>query len=249
MFSEACATLTGVAENPHAYAEDWKRKHDRKVIGIMPMNFPPDIVHAAGALPVVVQDTREPITEGASLLPEFYCGYTRSLVDQAAKGSLDVFDGFLCVDHCISLLGAYDGIRFTLPDRPAPLTQFIASMDEPWSYPNITARVADAVRADRGLSRRHAVTREPVAQHPRLQPQPSAPAPGVRPAPFRPVADHRVGHADAGQVQHGHGPEEHTALLVDIVEAVEAERDSAPALVPVHSRVTSATRRGPSCSS
>src|SRR5829696_3305657 len=133
---QALTTLTEIAEVPHAYAETWKRGHQRKVIGILPMNFPADIVHAAGALPVVVQDSREPITAGASLLPEFYCGYTRSLVDQVATGRLDVFDAFLCVDHCISLLGAYDGIRFTLPDRPAPLTQFIASMDEPWSYPN-----------------------------------------------------------------------------------------------------------------
>jgi bcr-type benzoyl-CoA reductase subunit C len=138
---QALTALTEIAQAPHSYAEAWKREHGRKVVGTMPMNFPPEIVHAAGALPVIVQDSREPITVGRSLLPEFYCGYTRSLADQAASGALEVFDAFLCVDHCISLLGAYDGVRFTLPDKPSPLTQFIASMDEPWSYPVVRERI------------------------------------------------------------------------------------------------------------
>jgi benzoyl-CoA reductase subunit C len=145
-FREAVARLAEVADDPHRYVGDWKRSHRGKVIGTMPMNFPHDIVHAAGALPVLVQESSAPITGGRSLLPEFYCGYTRSLADQADTGELDVFDAFLCVDHCISLLGAYDGIRFTLPDRPAPLTQFVASMDEAWSYPSVRGRV-DEVRS------------------------------------------------------------------------------------------------------
>jgi benzoyl-CoA reductase subunit C len=138
---DALAALTEVAEAPHAYAERWKRAHGRMVVGTFPMNFPAEIVHAAGALPVEVQDSRDPITAGRSLLPEFYCGYTRSLTDQVATGKLDMFDAFLCVDHCISLLGAVDGIRYTLPDRPSALTQFIASMDEPWSYTNVRERI------------------------------------------------------------------------------------------------------------
>ena len=234
MFSEAFATLTEVAENPHAYAEDWKRRHQRKAIGIMPMNFPPDIVYAAGGLPVVVQDTREPITEGASLLPEFYCGYTRSLADQAAKGALDVFDGFLCVDHCISLLGAYDGIRFSLPDKPAPLTQFIASMDEPWSYPNITARVQslreqiedflgvtaspeDLSRSIRVYNRNRQLLRQVYDLR--------------RSGRSRITASELQTLVKSSMVM---DPEEHTALLIDIVDALEAERDAGPALVPLH---------------
>ena len=80
---EAMATLAGIAEDPHAYAERWKRTHQRKVIGTFPMNFPSELVHAAGALPVVVQEDRAPITLGRTLMYEFYCGYTRSLTDQA----------------------------------------------------------------------------------------------------------------------------------------------------------------------
>ena len=231
---QALATLTEVAESPHAYAQEWKRKHDRKVIGVFPMNFPADIVYAAGALPVEVQDSREPITEGSSLLPEFYCGYTRSLVDQVATGSLDFFDAFLCVDHCISLLGAYDGIRFTLPDRPAPLTQFIASMDEPWSHPNISRRVQelreqiedflgvtitpeDLSRSIRIFNRNRQLLRELYD--------------------LRRSGRTRINASDMQAMVKSSlvmDPEEHTALLTEIVDAVKEERDTAPERVPVH---------------
>ena len=49
---DAITLLTRIAEDPHAYATSWKEKHRRKVIGTFPMNFPSELVHAAGALPV-----------------------------------------------------------------------------------------------------------------------------------------------------------------------------------------------------
>jgi bcr-type benzoyl-CoA reductase subunit C len=138
---QALAALTQIADDPYVYAERWKRDRGRKVIGVFPMNFPSEIVHAAAALPVVIQEHPDAITVGRTLLPEFYCAYTRSITDQAVKGQLDVFDAFLNVDHCVSLLGAVDGIRFTLPHKPSPLTQFVASMDEPWSFPSVRGQI------------------------------------------------------------------------------------------------------------
>jgi benzoyl-CoA reductase subunit C len=137
----AIAALAEVADAPQAYAEDWKRRRDGKVIGIFPMNFPAEVVHAAGALPVVVQASREAITVGRNLLYEFYCAYTRSISDQAAKQQLDVFDGFFLVDHCVALLGAVDAMRYELPDKPMFLAQYTASMDEPWTPPEIRKKV------------------------------------------------------------------------------------------------------------
>lgn len=138
---EIIAQLRHVAEDPEAYAEKWKTTHDRKVVGIFPMNFPAELVHAAGALPVIVQERREPITLGRNLLFEFYCGYTRSLADQAAKRQLGVFDAFFVVDHCVALLGAVDAMRFELADQPIYLAQYMASMDEPWTPPEIKKQI------------------------------------------------------------------------------------------------------------
>lgn len=135
------ADLARIAADPGSYASAWKDRHGGRVIGILPMNFPPEIVHAAGALPVLVQEDEAAITYGRSLLPEFYCGYTRSLVDQAATGKLAVYDGLFLVDHCVALLGAVDAVRFELPEMPVHLAQFMASMDEPTTRPQVGEQI------------------------------------------------------------------------------------------------------------
>src|SRR5919197_872714 len=143
---EAMAELTAVAEDPIGYAERWKRERGRQVIGTFPMNFPVELIHAAGALPLIVQQDRSPITAGRNLLFEFYCGYTRSIADQAATHKLGVVDGFFLVDHCVALLGAVDAMRYELPDQPMFLAQYVASMDEPWTPPEIRQKV-EALRS------------------------------------------------------------------------------------------------------
>lgn len=139
----AFAQLERAAQHPTAYAQEWKDRTGGKVVGSFPMNFPSELVHAAGALPVIVQESRTTITEGRSLLPEFYCSYTRSLADQAATGELEVFDAFVLVDHCVQLLGAADVIQKVTPDKPLHFTQFISSMDDPWSRGAVEEKVQD----------------------------------------------------------------------------------------------------------
>lgn len=133
--------LAAAAADPVTYAQSWKARTGRSVIGSFPMNFPSELTHATGALPVVIQESRTAITEGRSLLPEFYCGYTRSLADQAATGELDVFDAFVLADHCVQLLGAVDVIRWAKPQIPTHFAQFISSMDDPWSQGQVIDKI------------------------------------------------------------------------------------------------------------
>lgn len=137
------STLWAAADDPVAYAEAWKAKHGRPVIGSFPMNFPSEIVHAAGALPVVIQESRTSITEGRSLLAEFYCGYTRSVADQAALGQLDVFDGIVAADHCVQLFGAVDVIRWARPEKPVHFAQFTSAMDDAWTRPRVDGQIGE----------------------------------------------------------------------------------------------------------
>ena len=141
------ATLKSVADDPVAYAQQWKDRTGGRVIGSFPMNFPSELVHAAGALPVIVQESRTPITEGRSLLAEFYCGYTRSVADQVALGELDVFDAFVAADHCVQLLGAVDVIRWVRPEKPVHFAQFTTAMDDPWTKPRVEGRI-DELKAE-----------------------------------------------------------------------------------------------------
>lgn len=128
--SAALDALTAVADDPDAYVARWKSESGGKAVGVFPMNFPAEVVHAAGVLPVLVQENREPDSMGRNLLAEFYCGYTRNVADSAAKGGLDLYDGFLLADHCTQLLGAVDVVRSEMPDTPVFLGQLPTSLTD-----------------------------------------------------------------------------------------------------------------------
>jgi len=115
--------FSAAAQEPLAYARAWKEKNQRPVIGSFPMNFPGELAHAAGALPVILQESPAPITFGHGMLFPFYCGYTRSIVDQA----------IMFGDHCVQLLGAADAVRMQLPDTRVIFFQLISSMCDPWT--------------------------------------------------------------------------------------------------------------------
>jgi benzoyl-CoA reductase subunit C len=125
--------LAACATDPLGYARAWKEANNRPVIGSFPMNFPGELAHAAGALPLILQESSDPITYGHGLLFPFYCGYTRSMVDQAAKGDLSGLDAIMFGDHCVQLLGAADAIRMQLPNTRVIFFQLISSMCDPWT--------------------------------------------------------------------------------------------------------------------
>ncbi len=129
---DALAALQEVADDPDSYVVRWKERTGGRAIGVFPMSFPAEIAQAAGALPVVIQENREPDSLGRNLLAEFYCGYTRNLADQAAKGMLDIYDGFFQADHCIQLLGAVDVVRSEV-NAPVFFGQLPTSMTDSWA--------------------------------------------------------------------------------------------------------------------
>jgi bcr-type benzoyl-CoA reductase subunit C len=141
--SAAMAKLVEVARDPRAYIQRWRSDHpDRPVLAILPMNFPRELALAVGALPVIVQDDQQPITEGRALLAEFYCGYTRNLADQVATGRFEVYDAVFSADHCIQLIGAADIVRSSKPDTTVFLGMFNSSMNDSWA----STRVAEMMR-------------------------------------------------------------------------------------------------------
>ena len=146
MVEALLAEFTACATRPLEYAAAWKRETSRKIIGSFPMNFPGELAHAAGTLPLILQEAEDPITVGHGLLYPFYCGFTRSLVDQAAKGDFSLLDVILFGDHCVQLLGAADAIRMQLPNTRVVFYQLISSMNDPWTQ-------ARAVESLSGLKR------------------------------------------------------------------------------------------------
>ena len=137
------SALKEIADDPVSYVRDWKARTGRPVVGTFPMNFPSELIHAGHALPINIQESRTPITEGRSLLAEFYCGYTRSVADQAAIGELDDIDAFVVADHCVQLLGAVDVIRSVRPDVPVHFAQFTSAMDDEWSRTRVDGLISE----------------------------------------------------------------------------------------------------------
>ncbi|MFD9669272.1 2-hydroxyacyl-CoA dehydratase subunit D [Rhodococcus sp. NPDC059968] len=142
-FTQAMLTMSAVADSPTDYVAQWKRTTGRKALGVFPMNFPSELAHAAGVLPVIIQEDREPITVGRNLLGEFNCGYTRNVADQAALGRLNVYDGFFHADHCIQLLGAIDVVREDESDKPVYFGQLMSSMSDEWAFPQVLGKMED----------------------------------------------------------------------------------------------------------
>jgi benzoyl-CoA reductase subunit C len=154
------ARLGEAARDPRGYIERWRSAHPgQPVVGVLPMNFPREIAYAAGTLPVVVQDDQQPVTEGRSLLAEFYCGYTRNLADQAATGRFAGYDALFLADHCIQLIGAADVMRAVLPDIPVFFGMLISSMSDTWAPGKITEMMAE-FRAEFASFTGHPVTDE-----------------------------------------------------------------------------------------
>ena len=138
------AELSAVARDPRAYIRSWRDAHPgRPVLAVMPMNFPRELALAADVLPVIVQDDRVAVTEGRALLPEFYCGYTRNLADQAATGRFDTYDGVLMADHCIQLIGAVDVVRQLMPDTPVFFGALNPSMHDSWAERRVNGMIAE----------------------------------------------------------------------------------------------------------
>jgi benzoyl-CoA reductase subunit C len=128
--------LAQIAANPNETARAWKAATGGRVIGSFPMHFPAEVIHAAGALPIILQESNDPITVGHGAMYPFFCGYTRSVVDQAAKGDFSYLDAIMFGDHCVQMLSAADVIRIRMPDIQVGFYQFIPALKDNWSFEN-----------------------------------------------------------------------------------------------------------------
>jgi len=84
--NEVMKRFRAVVDTPYEKLGLWKEANQKKVVGVSPMHFPEELIHAAGMLPVVLQETDEAITTGFSHIYPFFCGITRNIVDVAVKG-------------------------------------------------------------------------------------------------------------------------------------------------------------------
>ena len=104
-----------VLDTPYEKLRQWKEANGKKVVACSPMHFPEELIHAAGMLPVVLQETDEAITTGFSYIYPFFCGITRNIVDIAVKGQLSFLDGLVYTDICVQNRTAACMLKQNLP--------------------------------------------------------------------------------------------------------------------------------------
>ncbi len=108
----ACRTF---AKEPYQSLQNWKTQRDRKIIACMPMQIPEEIIHAAGVLPVIIPESKEPVTIAVKHIQNFFCGYARNVIDVTLKGKLDFLDGMVFQDTCHTMRPMFDIINANHP--------------------------------------------------------------------------------------------------------------------------------------
>jgi len=99
------AKFKAYCEQPYERAAQLKATRNTKIIGSLPMYFPEEIIHAAGALPVTLFGSDEPITLGDGHMMTNACDQVRSSFDSLLKGKYDFLDGIATIHVC-------DQVRF-----------------------------------------------------------------------------------------------------------------------------------------
>jgi len=67
-FSEILSNLSKIAEQAYEKAKQWKAEHGGKVVGLCGMHYPEELVHASGALPIILQEIDEPVRRGMLII-------------------------------------------------------------------------------------------------------------------------------------------------------------------------------------
>ena len=117
-----------VVDTPYEKLKLWKEANGKKVVACSPMHFPEELIHAAGMLPVVLQETDEAITTGFSHIYPFYCGITRNIIDIAVKGQLSFLDGLVYADICIQNRNAACTLKQVMPASYVEYVQLPTSL-------------------------------------------------------------------------------------------------------------------------
>jgi benzoyl-CoA reductase subunit C len=103
--------LKDLVKDPCGGLAEWKATHQKKIIACMPMQIPEEIIHAAGALPVIIPESKEPVTIATKHIQNFFCGYARNIIDVTLKGKLDFLDGMIFQDTCHTMRPMFDIIN------------------------------------------------------------------------------------------------------------------------------------------
>lgn len=112
-------------------AQSWKSESERHVlVGYMPIYFPREIIHAAGAMPVGIfgGGDRKQIIKGDAYYQSYICHIPRSIIEMALDKHMEHLDGFIFPSIC-DVIRNLSGIF-----KQQKIGKFVKYMDFPQNF-------------------------------------------------------------------------------------------------------------------
>jgi bzd-type benzoyl-CoA reductase N subunit len=92
-----------IANDPIAYARQWKTETQSRVVGFFCSYAPEEIIWAAGALPYRILGAGASISRADAHLQAYSCSLVRGALDDVLTGKLDFLDGAVFPHTCDSI--------------------------------------------------------------------------------------------------------------------------------------------------
>jgi len=139
---ESLDRLKEIAANPEAYARQWKKDHDGKVVGSFCSYAPEEIILASGALGFRIFGSDLPVSKADAHLQSYCCSLVRNALEAQLSGNLDFLDGVVFPHTCDSIQRLSDIWRINVT------TGFHTDMVLPVKLDTVSARdyMADVVK-------------------------------------------------------------------------------------------------------
>lgn len=103
------------ARHPHGYAESYKSRTHKKVVGCFCSYAPEEIIWAAGALPLRIFSRKSGIHLADRHLQSYCCSLVRGALEDALSGALKLLDGVVFPHTCDSIQRLSDIWRLNVP--------------------------------------------------------------------------------------------------------------------------------------
>ena len=100
---------------PQVVAE--QKKLGKKIIGVLPVYAPEELVHAAGMFPVGCWGGITTISKAAKYFPSFACSIMQAVMEYAESGNYKDLDGFLVSTPCDTLKCVTQDLLSACPDK------------------------------------------------------------------------------------------------------------------------------------
>lgn len=94
-----------------------KKRAGKKVVGVLPIYAPEELVHAAGMFPVGCWGGAADISMATKYLPPFACSIMQSVMEYAERGVYKELDAFLVSTPCDTLKAISQNLIYACPDQ------------------------------------------------------------------------------------------------------------------------------------